>query len=206
MAAKSKRASLAPKTRRRAERKRYLVFCEDENAGRRYFGGLGAELRVPMRVPKVHGEALGLVRAAVKRARNPSRRDQGREFDEVWCVMDVEAPKPQPALGDALELAERNGINCALTNPCFEFWLLLHQRNHEGYLTTEKAESMMRGLGCCYTRGKDFTYEHFTGEQRFAAIQRAERLAELFEIGDDPRRHNPSTSVHLLVRELLRSA
>ncbi|MER7011221.1 RloB family protein [Saccharopolyspora sp. NPDC000359] len=44
------------------------------------------------------------------------------EFDEVWCVVDVDEFDVQ----SAVRLAEEEGVNIAVSNLCFEYWLLLH--------------------------------------------------------------------------------
>lgn len=48
---------------------------------------------------------------------------QRKEFDEVWCVFDVDE---FPGVADAVRLAAREGVFVAVSNPCFELWLLLH--------------------------------------------------------------------------------
>lgn len=50
-------------------------------------------------------------------------RDQAvGDFDQVWCVLDVD----EFEFEDALSIALRERIALAISNPCFEFWLLLH--------------------------------------------------------------------------------
>ncbi|HBF80999.1 MAG TPA: hypothetical protein DD420_14035 [Streptomyces sp.] len=77
-----------------------------------------------------HGEPKSVVRAAIEHKKRAAHSPQDRwtEYDQVWCVIDVEAPTPHSSLSDALRLAERHGIEVALTNPCFELWILLHSR------------------------------------------------------------------------------
>lgn len=200
-----------PYGRKRAERDvklRFLVFCEDKVAGSTYFKGLKSELRssnIHVKIGTEHGDPLRLVKAAITEQESAprKRRSQGESYDEVWCVFDVEAPKPHESLDRALRLAAENGIKCAVTNPCFELWLLLHQRDHRVYLTTQQAEQMMRGLNCCYTDNKDFDYSHFTGRHREEAVRRAEALAGNYRHSVDVRARNPWTDVHRLVRKLL---
>lgn len=43
-------------------------------------------------------------------------------FDEVWCVFDVD----QFDMGEAGRRARKAGVELAVSNPCFELWLLLH--------------------------------------------------------------------------------
>ncbi len=50
----------------------------------------------------------------------------GGDFSEVWCVFDVEAPGTFPNLRNSLEKARKKEIGIALSNPAFEYWLLLH--------------------------------------------------------------------------------
>ncbi len=152
-----------------------------------------------------HGEPYGLVLAAQKRQESAHRRrgDQGTEYDEVWCVIDVEAPRPHDSLDRAIRLARDSGIEIAYANPCFELWLYLHQRDSAGYLTTDQAIAKMEGLGCCYNRRKDFDPEHFLGQPQQEAIRRAELLEKRHQEALHPSKKNPWTNVHRLVRGLL---
>jgi hypothetical protein len=53
-------------------------------------------------------------------------------IDEVWCVFDQESQNEKNDYERALKI--KNGIQlpdhkkffCAISNPCFEFWILLH--------------------------------------------------------------------------------
>lgn len=160
---------------------------------------------VSIEVGRDHGEPYKLVKAAQKRMRAASgrRRDQGTEYDEVWCVIDVEAPRAHDSLDEAMSLARDCGISIAYANPCFELWLLLHQREIGGYLSTDDAIDEMKKLKCCYTGSKDFDAAHFFGDPQREAIRRAERLNERHRGTVHPRDRNPWTDIHLLVRGLL---
>lgn len=52
------------------------------------------------------------------------------DFDEVWCVFDVDEYKDVPS---AVSEALRRDVRVALSNPCFELWLLLHFADHCAY-------------------------------------------------------------------------
>ncbi|MFF2329165.1 MULTISPECIES: RloB family protein [unclassified Streptomyces] len=115
----------------RPEQRRFLVHCEGERTEDQYFKGLRTELRtlpVAICLGGEHGEPKSLVKAAIEHKKRALRSasDRWMEYDEVWCVIDVEAPVPHEGLADALKLAGQHGIEVALTNPCFELWLLLH--------------------------------------------------------------------------------
>ena len=105
----------------REQRERLLIYTESDVRDRGYLNGLldGSVLGDPGRTgPSVvfgttHGEPLGLVRAAIQH----KRREQlaGDAFSQVWCVFDVACSKPRASLEEALRLAERYGISCAIT-------------------------------------------------------------------------------------------
>lgn len=104
-----------------AQRERFLVYTESDVREPGYLNGLlgnhlpGGGGRPAVVFGTVHGEPLGLVRAAIAHKRREQRA--GDAFSQVWCVFDVHCPGPRPSLGEAMELAERNGISCAVTSP-----------------------------------------------------------------------------------------
>ncbi len=51
-----------------------------------------------------------------------SLKEEG-DFTQVWCVLDVDH---FDNLDAALIEAKRGGIEIAVSNPCFEYWLILH--------------------------------------------------------------------------------
>lgn len=155
-----------------------------------------------MQFGTAHGEPLGLVEAAIAhKERAPlSAADRFTPYDEVWCVLDVEAPYPHASLDRALRLAAQQGVRCAISNPCFELWLILHIQDRRGYLTTDQACALLEAHGrCSYTRGgKSFRPEVLMGNYEVAR-KRAQALAELHGKTVRPADCNPFTSVWELV-------
>lgn len=45
------------------------------------------------------------------------------EGDQVWAIVDVDRHE---TLRKAIQLAKDNDIKLAISNPCFEYWILLH--------------------------------------------------------------------------------
>jgi hypothetical protein len=80
----------------------------------------------------------------VKRAVDRKRCDD--EVDECWCLFDVEWPKNHPNLAQAIELARAHGISLAISNPCFELWLILHLEEQTAFISTADAEQRSRRL------------------------------------------------------------
>jgi hypothetical protein len=134
----------------RPPRKTLLVFCEGERTEPEYLTGLSRlrEVRdvaaVDIRIDRDSAgfAPLRLVRMAIE-ARDKERREQG-EIDEFWCVFDVERPTNHTTLGDALRLADKSGIQLAVSNPCFELWLVLHFADCDAWLDNDQARRRRR--------------------------------------------------------------
>ncbi|HWD80960.1 MAG TPA: RloB family protein, partial [Kribbella sp.] len=86
----------------------------------------------------------GLPMKLVERAVARKKRDT--EIDEYWCVFDVEWPQNHPHLDRALRLADSEGVNVAVTNPCFELWLILHFQHQTAFLDNRRAEALSAQL------------------------------------------------------------
>lgn len=152
------------------------------------------------------GVPTELVRAAAKhRARAPFTHEDGSApYDEVWCVMDVEAPVAHPDFDGALRTARAEGLSVALSNPCFELWLLLHFREVRGYSTSEAAQRLLERHSECGYRAdrKHLEYSVLRPPRPDAAV-RAEALRAAAPPGRPGRRANPWTDVDVLVEGLL---
>ncbi|GAA2048670.1 RloB family protein [Streptomyces cheonanensis] len=190
----------------RRERRRVLIYCEGECTEDQYFKGLRADLRhIPLTIAlgPAHGVPTELVRAAVKhKERAPtSPADRRTAYDEVWCVMDVEAPAPHPDLQQALRLAGDRGIKVALSNPCFELWLLLQFQDVTRYRTSAQAQQMLgEHKGCGYRRDRKHLDYPALRSLHTDACDRAAALRAVTERG---HRTNPWTDVDQLVQGLM---
>ena len=130
---------------------------------------------------------------------------QGRalvEYESVWCVMDVEQHGKNPTLSDALQCARDRKFETVLSNPCFEFWLLLHFEDAAKPYTDCAAviPDLQRVMGRPYQKGEDVfdLFSHHIGE----AIRRARSLEQRQRYDDAEPVSNPSTQAHHLVEFL----
>lgn len=138
--------ALRRKTASRPERKTVLIFCEGEASEPDYLNALKRlpEIRSNTAINLVIDPSPGLPLDLVQKAVQQKRRDS--EIDECWCVFDVEWPKNHPNLERALRIAEAEGIGVAVSNPCFELWLILHFQDHTAFLHNRGAETISRRL------------------------------------------------------------
>jgi hypothetical protein len=117
------------KTKIRLSKTTVLIQGEEKETEPNYFNGLRKDGQISKQfkvtVKKGPGySAINIIRKAIKHIRRAKSR--GEDYDEVWCVLDVESPSRRKSLNDALELAEANDITTCLSNPCFEVWFLSH--------------------------------------------------------------------------------
>lgn len=108
----------------RPERGRILIVTEGTQTEPQYFEGLKKHLRATgLDVVGVDVHGIGrdperIVDEAARRMK-AARREP---YDEVWCVFDVDRHDLSPARASA----RRAGVSVAISNPCFEIWLLWH--------------------------------------------------------------------------------
>ncbi len=128
-----------------APKRTFLVFCEGERTEPDYLEALkqepevsdGASVKIQVADDPRGAVPYTLVSAA---AASKSRSlEEADEIDEVWCLFDVECPDNHPNLKEAVDLANRDNIGLAISNPCFELWLALHFEDHTDCLTTDEA-------------------------------------------------------------------
>ena len=204
MPGKSRRRSPSPLTRKietRQPRKTLVIFCEGERTEPAYLEALKRrpEVRdvasVDLRIEAEHGMPETLVSSAV-RARDKSADEEG-EVDEFWCVFDVEWPRNHPRLREAVENARSNGINLAISNPCFELWLILHFESHSSWLDNDGARRLRRQLDGAPDKNLDSAkYMPFIRQAMNNAIVLVKRHSR-----DGTRfpQDNPSSGMYLLI-------
>ncbi len=123
--------------------------------------------------------------------------DEEAEIDEFWCLFDVEWPRNHPGLQDAVEQARQSGVELAISNPCFELWLVLHFQDHSAWLDNDPARRLRRSLDGSGDKGIDAaTYMPLVRD----AARRAEELDERHRRNGTAFPHdNPSSGMHRLL-------
>ena len=187
-----------------------LLVCEGSKTEPLYFRSLQRKLKLkPVEIEIVgQGAApITVVQRAVallKARKHEVRR--GREdfdYDHVWCIIDVEQRHKNPSLLPALNQARGNGINVALSNPCFEYWFILHFADCGKPLGDQ--DRVLRELKKRlpnYSKAQDvFETLWFRADD---AILRAKAMKDSHDRAGKPRiERDPSTDVYAVV-ELLR--
>jgi hypothetical protein len=182
-----------------------LVVCEGDVTESEYLRGFTSACRNPRVTVKVapeHGVPRTLVetaksykRAAEKDARR--ERDVNLAYDSVWCVFDID---DHPNVGEVQEMARDNKIDLAISNPCFELWLLLHFRDNPGMQSRARMKNLLEGYVPGYDKHVAYADYSAAHEQ---ATERARRMDDAArEAGE--RCRNPTTGVYRLT-EVIRA-
>jgi hypothetical protein len=169
----------------------------------RYFKNLRTALRASLVEVEVEGHGAGpktLVERASLRKRQYDRyaqkeRDAFLAYDEIWCVFDVDE---HAKLADARQQARDNGIELAVSNPCFELWALLHFQSQTAYLERQAARSRLKTHLPGYDKDIPFARLRAGYEE---AVRRAAHLESRCEERRCPG-DNPSTGVHRLTERI----
>jgi hypothetical protein len=185
-------------------RAKVLIVCEGAKTEPNYFKGLRRDLALSAVEVDVCGEDCGsaaksVVEHAVDKIAGQKISDP---YDEVWCVFDVEVPKPDPTLAQALTLAATNGINVALSNPCFEYWYVLHfDKRAPLFQKNADVVKMLEGDLPDYAKGNKNVYDQLK-DRTDRAIKQAKQVIVEKCYGTNLSNCNPSTHVHLVVEYL----
>lgn len=118
-------------TGERQARRRLLVVCGAQVTEREYLRGLVAHVANPAVTVRITTKSCSpsqlVTYAEVQRKLSPT------DFDDVWCVFDVDEFQD---VASAITQARESGIEVAVSNPCFELWLILHHGAHTSYAGT----------------------------------------------------------------------
>lgn len=195
---------LARRSAYREPRKRILIFCEGVLTEPQYFDDFRRYEHNPL-VDVVIDDEGGSPKTLVERAASRKKeaekeakrfKDQNLKYDEVWCVYDVDE---HPKLEDAFQQARDNGIKLAVSNPCFELWLLLHFAEQTAHIERHKVRALLRHHLPGYNKRADFE-KLKTGYSD--AVRRAQLLKKRCEENGNEG-GNPSTEVHKLTERIL---
>ena len=131
--------------------------------------------------------------------RSQPRKHADRDFDEIWCVFDTDQ---HPNLAQAINEAGQSEIEVAVSNPCFELWLVLHSQEQTAFIDRHDAQRLANALGLSNDKNIPDTAWVRLGPDFETAKERARALAERHVGNGSSRRENPSSDVWRLVDRL----
>lgn len=193
---------------RRFRKSRFLLLCEGEVTETDYFKDLARLLRSslievevareirkdPKRLVELANDRRALAKREARRA-----NDSSLAYDEVWCVFDVDN---HARLKEAINQASSLSIDLAISNPCFEIWILIHFQDQWAHITGDKV--------CEYVKRHIPNYEKHLDLPKVkgkacGAIKRAKQMEDR-AASNGNHWANPSSGVWRLVSNLCQEA
>lgn len=180
----------------------FMLVCEGETEVGyfHYVNGLLRPARISVR--STHDRDVApeaIVRRAIEFVDgNPKRGIEAGQFDQVWAVFDWDNHTDE--VRRAIALAERHGVRVALSNPCFDVWLIWHWRDFaQSQCDAAQTDVALHAAWPRYRKGHDNPWHELQGSLHDAS--RRARLAErrLHDRGLAFPHNRPSSQVvHLM--------
>lgn len=191
---------------------RIFILCNGELAEPLYFKDFKNYLRTHNIVVSDKKEFIkkapwDFIKAAIKYKKELESKKSfiAADGDQIWCVFDVDRywDDNEKEFHKALALASQKGLKIAYSNECFELWFLCHFDLHNSAISRvdyhKKLEKYFKDKGLGYYRkNMRGIFEPLLPFQG-AAIKHAKKLHKGLVV-----QSNPSTSVFILVEELLK--
>ena len=168
---------------RRTEKKRYLVFTEGEVTEKQYLELLQQHIRSKIATFKtvaVGGEptkVLKSVEDTLDKIQQGSKRD--KQYDALILIVDVD--QHQRLQEVIQECSSRQAVYAAVSNPCFEQWLLWHKVDKTKYMTTAQCvkESSIEKITTKKHLAHNFPIQNYT-----IAVKRAVTAWKQYRVND----------------------
>lgn len=127
------------------------------------------------------------------------KRNSFEESDQVWAVFDRDE---HPRFEKAVALCKKHGVSVARSDPCFELWLILHERDYNRPCSRQEAQEELERLWPEYDRDGAKTPDC---ADMVCRVEEAEKRAEA-QLRNREREGtpygNPSTTVFRLTRAI----
>lgn len=195
---------LGRQRRRQRDDRLFIIATEDTYAPKQYFAAFNLA-RVTIEVVETNNaqSAAAHVVARLKSVVEDSRqRGDVRDDDQFWVVLDTDhwtAPNHVAAFSKAIKEARDAGFHIAVSNPCFELWLLLHVADVS--LPVGDADSVEAQLRAALG---GYNKKNVPAARLVPHVDVAVARAKLLDVGAGGWPQTVGTQVHLLVAELLR--
>ncbi|MCP4482261.1 MAG: RloB domain-containing protein [bacterium] len=187
--------------------KRILIVCEGKKTEPNYFRVFNkTSLKsnsINITIEGAGKNTLSLVEAAVNFGEK-AKNDQYL-YSEIWCVFDKD---DFSEFNNAIKKASDKAIKVAYSNPCFEFWYILHFEYLQTALHRDKYKNMLTSRLKTLTKKKNYQYQKNSKDMydilldnQETAINNAKKLLE-YHKGKTCSESDPSTTVHKLIQAL----
>jgi hypothetical protein len=189
-----------------------LIVCEDSKHSVSYFNALIKDIGLTPKNVNIYGEECGSAPQSVY-AYAQEKLEQsfknGDCYDQVYCVFDVDGHSKLEATLAQISSDNQSQKNCKnivsiISDPCFEYWLLLHFDPVTKPISSQDLEKKLKKYLTGYTKKTaDYKnlYNEFLKDKTSIAIKHSKQT---FKNAKAERRQNPSTNLHVVIEALLK--
>ena len=188
--------------------KTILIVCEDSKSSPDYFRKLRSELGIKSVTVEICGKECGsapisVVNYAIERKQGVESSSIRDKYDEIFCVIDID----QHETDQAIQKAKDNNVNMIISNPCFEYWYVLHFKRmgkscSRHQLCSElKKELRQCGFKAYNKSGCDF-FAQIYPLTKTAVKNAKDILRSQYHNESDLRKCDPSTHVYKIVESM----
>ncbi len=156
-----------------------VVACEDRYAPAQYFSFLPNERVKILPLPTL--DTRSNPTDILNRLLTFQQEHDLKEFDQLWLALDRDhwaAGSHRKALAEVCKECQQRGIEIAMSSPCFDLWLLLHQRDithHNAPMNAAEVAKMFRETVGEFNK-KRLRQEHYSPQSIRDALDRARAL------------------------------
>ncbi|MCK5296216.1 MAG: RloB domain-containing protein [Alphaproteobacteria bacterium] len=191
-------------------RKVFLIATEGKTEGKylsklnERFGDIARFEIIP--IPPIEKDGSSSPKGVLNRL-NKEKKNSNKNYkdNDCWLFLDVDRWDKTGEVGRCGKLQEvitlcegKNNYNIAISNPCFEVWLCMHQNNFDEKRANKKCtpQECKDCFGALRKEIGDTDYETLLSNLQ-SAVENARRLENNHKIPD-----KPGSSVYKLVEEL----
>ena len=178
----------------------FIVGTDDTYAPSQYFGFFQLS-RVKVFVVPMEGN-----KSSAQHALDRLLKYEHHEDDELWLLLDTDHYTKGSHLkgfANALAEARKRGVEIAVSKPCFDLWLLLHQVDEAAVANIKNctaAGDLFRATTGEFNK-TNLKHAHYSWKAVVEAYRRAERLDAGVQGGDIPQTN--ATRVWKLLRRII---
>lgn len=177
-----------------------LIVCEGEKTEKNYFETLKKQLNLTNANIIIDPDSNPSPSSVVEYAKRKLEQNPN-EYDEIYCVFDRDRHRD---FNEALNMTKKKKINAIVSDPCFEFWILLH------FTKTSKIFGGSGGSPCKEVQeekafrenvknyAKDYDFKEIITQHLETAINNAKEINSQ----NEAQRQTPYTQVVVLVEKL----
>lgn len=200
------------KDKKRSLKKRILILCEGAKTEPNYFNGIKHDLKIRHKLSAVDIEVYqpnsynpdGLVNEAIDKKHKANFRRN--PYDAIWLVFDRDF---HPHIAKVYQKARKNKIHIAISNICFEVWILMHFEPVHLHKPYQRCSNVIRKMQRSFVKKYHKNDKHFDYLKPLTqnAIENAKAMQKHYNQPQYAEVHeydlNPYSNVHELVEYLI---